>query len=311
MSPLVESKTTQRDSASNQPDLRFFFGTPYGDSPIKVLCPFHEEDTPSFTVYKDGAKCYGCGHYLGYAGVVSHFGIDTTRLPDAVVLGHGQRKRGSVVGEDDRETFVMYCHHTLVRGPRQDRMCWFLSRGFRKASIERWQFGHDGDRFIIPIWVGDKLVSFKKRRDDLWADPDDKRKYLNERDAGVKYCRPNPDGHTTVICEGELDSYLLAQYGMDSFTSIAGSDSVAQVAAEVPWQWGKRPSPIYLALDRDPAGQKSTLGLVESLQAKEPDLDIRVLVWNTRFSDISEYLCSFEPGERATALDALVRKASS
>lgn len=26
----------------------------------KALCPFHREDTPSFTVFEDGFKCFGC-----------------------------------------------------------------------------------------------------------------------------------------------------------------------------------------------------------------------------------------------------------
>lgn len=32
-----------------------------GSGREKALCPFHTEDTPSFTVYHDGFKCFGCG----------------------------------------------------------------------------------------------------------------------------------------------------------------------------------------------------------------------------------------------------------
>ena len=32
-----------------------------GSGRYKVLCPFHDEDTPSFTVFEDGFKCFGCG----------------------------------------------------------------------------------------------------------------------------------------------------------------------------------------------------------------------------------------------------------
>lgn len=32
-----------------------------GSGRHKTLCPFHTEDTPSFTVFEDGWKCFGCG----------------------------------------------------------------------------------------------------------------------------------------------------------------------------------------------------------------------------------------------------------
>ena len=34
---------------------------PDGSGRHKALCPFHTEDTPSFTVYENGWKCFGCG----------------------------------------------------------------------------------------------------------------------------------------------------------------------------------------------------------------------------------------------------------
>lgn len=36
---------------------------------MKIKCPYHEEDTPSFHVYPDGsAHCYGCGAHEGPQG---------------------------------------------------------------------------------------------------------------------------------------------------------------------------------------------------------------------------------------------------
>ncbi len=29
----------------------------------KIICPFHEEKNPSFHIYEDGYKCFGCGLY--------------------------------------------------------------------------------------------------------------------------------------------------------------------------------------------------------------------------------------------------------
>lgn len=44
------------------PDIQKTF---HGEEPKrnKILCPFHQEKTPSFHIYDDGFKCFGCGEY--------------------------------------------------------------------------------------------------------------------------------------------------------------------------------------------------------------------------------------------------------
>lgn len=37
------------------------YGLPQPNRAGFICCPFHKEKTPSFKVYKDGFKCYGCG----------------------------------------------------------------------------------------------------------------------------------------------------------------------------------------------------------------------------------------------------------
>ena len=37
----------------------------------KIFCPFHDEKTPSFHIYDDGYKCFGCGEYGDSANFVA------------------------------------------------------------------------------------------------------------------------------------------------------------------------------------------------------------------------------------------------
>ena len=39
----------------------------------KIICPFHEERIPSFHIYEDGYKCFGCGMYGDSISFVSKF----------------------------------------------------------------------------------------------------------------------------------------------------------------------------------------------------------------------------------------------
>jgi hypothetical protein len=42
-----------------------------------ILCPWHEESTPSLAIYHDGYKCYGCGKY----GPLSDLGMEGADIP--------------------------------------------------------------------------------------------------------------------------------------------------------------------------------------------------------------------------------------
>ncbi|NLA04715.1 MAG: hypothetical protein GX881_03235 [Firmicutes bacterium] len=49
-----------KQSTDFQTVFRHFCGSEIKNND-KTLCPFHDEKTPSFHIYKNAAKCYGCG----------------------------------------------------------------------------------------------------------------------------------------------------------------------------------------------------------------------------------------------------------
>jgi hypothetical protein len=304
----VSSAEVGTKKTLSQADLRYAVGSPYGDSPVKIICPFHDEDTPSFTVFADGAKCFGCGTYLTPEQFVEHFEVDWTSLP-AIGTTAPRSRAGGVKNMYDVETQVLFWAWALNDGPRKERRKWFQDRGFGLQSIDRFKFGHDGDNFIVPIWQDQKLVGYKRRRDPLYADPDALRqsKYINMKGMGVVLVRPDSRGKPVVFAEGELDTYLLSQYGVDAITAVAGTGSFAEAFAHGR-DWIARKAPyarFYVATDLDEAGPKSA----QDIQEIFAPIPVYPLRWPTG-NDISEYLCSVDVMERSAALRQLIERAS-
>jgi len=118
-------------------------------------------------------------------------------------------------------------------------------------------------------------------------------KYINQKGMGVQVVRYNPRGSPTIICEGELDSYLLCVQGCDAITTTSGADSLASALRQTSGR-------LFLIPDADEAGEKAA----QTLLAEAPDR-IRLLRLPDGFGDITDYLCSFGAEERAAAVRRL------
>src|SRR6266702_8101370 len=42
-------------------DVRLAVGEPHGNSPVMLICPFHNDDVGSLAVYSSNIHCFGCG----------------------------------------------------------------------------------------------------------------------------------------------------------------------------------------------------------------------------------------------------------
>lgn len=86
----------------------------------RILCPFHEEGTPSCVIYSDHFRCYGCGEY----GPLSRLSGKNVRIPE----GHDpepedleasfryieslpfKKIRGLLLRADDRAYYITWPH---------------------------------------------------------------------------------------------------------------------------------------------------------------------------------------------------------
>lgn len=131
------------------------------------LCPFHGENTPSFSVSADKQiyHCFGCG--AGGNAISFLMDIDGLNFQEAVIklaekgnipLEIERRSENisadSKVNNDQKlmkdahELLAKFYHHLLVNTKEgQKALEYLLERGFTKASIEKFQIGYS-----LPSW---------------------------------------------------------------------------------------------------------------------------------------------------------------
>jgi len=266
---------------------------------IRCPNPEHDDNNPSCAVYDDGgAFCFSrCGYitqqqlkeWIGdnYATVVE----ESKRIARITHTHRGPSR-------DEGYRFCLLSSATLLTGPRNSRKTWFLERGFTESSISRFKFGHTGEHFVIPLWYNGEFHGYKLRRDERYCDPD-AIKYLIPKGQKSVIVRPNPNGAPTVIVEGELDAYLLSQWGVDALTSSSGvgsghDDLLRERSRE--WSRGER----YVLFDADDAGEEA------AKKIQERDRRFTILSLPTG-NDITEYLVSIDPEQRGRAILELFR----
>jgi len=67
------------------------------------LCPFHLERTPSFHVWRDHAKCFGCGIYVDAIAVVDYFdGVGFLAAVDALAVIAGMAPPSEALARQQR-----------------------------------------------------------------------------------------------------------------------------------------------------------------------------------------------------------------
>jgi hypothetical protein len=255
--------------------------------------PEHDDSTPSFHIYEDRGYCFGCGYVL--------------REDELSLFLQSYPPHDTGISVKQRSDFIS--HKQLASNTGIERLLlvqeWLESSGLYPVdsiTIRFNVFDSDIQEIILSSRSGGvrhgetAILSYKFRVDPRYCDPDEM-KYLNAKDAGTTIVRPTPhDSGPILVCEGELDAYLLSRFGWDTITTSSGSQSLTRYL----WQELRYLSrPLYAAMDRDPAGDKA----FAELQAAFPQ--ISRLCWPVG-NDVSDYLCSVEEEQRWIAIQNLI-----
>lgn len=256
---------------------------PVADLPVYAKCPGHKDTKrPNLAVYDDHLHCYVCGFHRNLRPPVAS--METHEHPLAILLGvtneealalearysseslDAYRERAATEARRDPmpTALAQVYNQVLMQGPRKGRMDWLLARGLTRKTIGDNLIGHDGNRFVIPVFDADaNLISLRFRRDDEYLD-DGYPKYSGVKGRNGLYLYPEDliereERRMLVICEGELDALRLWQDNIAAISPTNGAGQVVKLPKLIRERWPSVAT-LLLATDQDEAGEAAAMG---------------------------------------------------
>jgi hypothetical protein len=274
-----------------------------GNGVATVLCPFHDDHSPSLNVYihKADAHCFPCGWHGTVQDIVCQ--LERVNQIQAMILLSRWSKGRDVLSIDlsslkepkraDPElAAARYRVLPEMAGSETKAEDYMLGRGFKLATLKSWHFRVDDDSdwpVVFPIMMADakeKLLELcwqRRRVDDV--DTRDQPKY--KWSAGSRFSEQVAGWHeaeTLVVCEGYLDMLYAWQCIFQSEYWRGG------VRVCSPLTWLMRPKQasqvkarMYIAaLDNDEKGEEGSRRLADLLP------NVVRMEWDTAAKDPGE-----------------------
>ena len=273
--------TLFQPSLSSQVDLRLAITDDVvGDYPLHIRCREHnDKQRGNLAVYRDHLHCFVCGWHEARTLQALAYLLKAT-LKDAVALAprytaasiDGYRERTALENRrDPLPGSLAGIYHQVLLDQRSHRLSWLHARGLSDTTLARFQVGHDGLRFVIPVFDREqRLVAMRYRRDEMYCE-DSSAKYLGMKGRNGRYlfdewelAQTQPRG--VVLCEGEFDCMRLWQEGIPAVTVTNGAGQLPSVPAMLREQF-PRITTLIVAADMDEPGQEAAKLTVAAAQA--------------------------------------------
>lgn len=248
-----------------------------GDLPLHIRCPdnIHKarigklDRQSSMAVYPDHLHCFGCNYHENdwYESLAVLLGktreeaqAEASRYTSEAVDAYRDRVEVETKAEPLHPALADIYHTILTTGPRKHRRAWLNDRGLSDETIDLYQLGHDGQRFVIPVYGFEgELLTFRYRRDDEYLD-DKYPKYCGQAGRNGLFLYPLPGDiealDTLYICEGEFDALLMNQLRRPAITATNGAGQAHKLPAIIHEKW-PHIKHLIIATDQDEAGQEA------------------------------------------------------
>lgn len=199
---------------------------------FQSLCPFHDDSTPSFTIYPQTNSffCFGCKKQGDVVDLVKFkYNLSLTDSIEWLKTNFSNNSHIEVtqVNELPKQVkivapkLVLYWHSCLQDD--NDKKQWFINRGLTTKTINEQLLGWDGNRYVIPVWEGkpgdsDCLGVRLRKAEGMEGVKYKGLKNHNQPTVyGRYYCK-----QTALAFAGELDSLLAIQDGFSAFSLVNG-----------------------------------------------------------------------------------------
>lgn len=247
---------------------------------VKDICPFHNDQRPSFLIWPNRYECKACGakgvEWNGQRGTqVEAISSAEVAPPTPLFL----------------ETALQY---TAALGEAQTTYL-TRQRGLSPLTVQRFLLGYGSPpdsntpRYAIPIAEGKQLINIKFRRDDA-LEGEDAPKYVGIKDHNAPHlwgASGVRDASKAIITAGEFDRIIAHQELMPAIYPITST------GGEQAWrdEWTKmlyNVERLFVCYDSDKAGAEASITLCRKL--RDGGLFPIVVELPSHTKDITEFM---------------------
>ncbi len=223
-----------------------------------ACCPFHNENTPSFSIGDNGLYlCWTCGEKGNLRKLQKHMGMEVKddwrfSLRMSQISLEGRRKK--VDASYARATlnmpdgFSTYSMPAEVPAVIAKRFKWETIEAFHLGSVTGGKDWRLRDRCVIPIYYGGKCVGYHARALKVEQVP----RYWNPDGFPIKNHVFNFDGCVAgkelIVCEGAFNAMSMTEKGFTNTLSTFGTNFTAPQIAKIT---ELSPSSVTICFDRD------------------------------------------------------------
>lgn len=267
----------------------------------KALCPFHKEDTPSFSVKKSENifKCFGCGESGDAIDFVAKLkgvgGLEAAKLLAEMygiseTVPHGAKNAGNVPetpSKSRREINAEHCAGVkdYITGCEANigRTDYFKKRGLSEAMIKHFRLGYDPKKRCVVIPYSSELGYYQTRS----VDAKEFRKPPTAQAGQEPLFNPAvllKNGYVFVV-ESPICAMSIMQSG-GLAAALCGATGGQKLIRELKSK--KTKCTFILALDNDKPGRSAEQDLANELY----ELNVKFIKYNIagKFNDPNELL---------------------